>query len=124
MTMPVYASPEQFMRDRSEYARKGIGRGRSVVVTTYANGVLFVAENHSPTLHKVSEIYDRIGLAAVEALYDAADDDSATAGPDLTRKIYPVVMTATADSTHRLTEAEINAVAEAVVSGRMENPGG
>ncbi len=65
MTMPVYASPEQFMRDRSEYARKGIGRGRSVVVTTYENGVLFVAENHSPTLHKVSEIYDRIGLAAV-----------------------------------------------------------
>nr|WP_231988583.1 proteasome subunit alpha [Nakamurella panacisegetis] len=63
--MPVYASPEQFMRDRSEYARKGIGRGRSVVVTTYSAGVLFVAENHSPTLHKVSEIYDRIGLAAV-----------------------------------------------------------
>ncbi len=65
MTMPVYASPEQFMRDRSEFARKGIGRGRSVVVTTYSGGVLFVAENHSPTLHKVSEIYDRIGFAAV-----------------------------------------------------------
>src|SRR6476469_1105067 len=63
--MPIYASPEQFMRDRSEYARKGIARGRSVVVTTYAGGVLFVAENHSPTLHKVSEIYDRIGFAAV-----------------------------------------------------------
>jgi proteasome beta subunit len=61
---------------------------------------------------------------AVEALYDAADDDTATGGPDLTRKIFPVVMTATADSTHRLTEAEIAAVAEAVVSGRMENPGG
>ena len=61
MTMPIYASPEQFMRDRSEYARKGIARGRSVVVTTYSGGVLFVAENHSPTLHKVSEIYDRIG---------------------------------------------------------------
>ena len=66
MTMPIYASPEQFMRDRSEYARKGIARGRSVVVTTYAGGVLFVAENRSPaTLHKVSEIYDRIGFAAV-----------------------------------------------------------
>ena len=60
----------------------------------------------------------------MEALYDAADDDTATGGPDLTRKIYPVVMTATADSTHRLTETEINAVAEAVVAGRMENPGG
>ena len=66
MTMPIYASPEQFMRDRSDYARKGIARGRSVVVTTYAGGVLFVAENRSPnTLHKVSEIYDRIGFAAV-----------------------------------------------------------
>jgi proteasome alpha subunit len=65
MTMPMYASPEQFMRDRSEYARKGIGRGRSVVVTTHAGGVLFVAENNWRTLHKVSEIYDRIGFAAV-----------------------------------------------------------
>jgi proteasome alpha subunit len=65
VTMPtIYASPEQFMRDRSEYARKGIARGRSVVVTLYAGGVLFVAENHSPALHKVSEIYDRIGFAA------------------------------------------------------------
>nr|WP_154770880.1 proteasome subunit alpha [Nakamurella alba] len=63
--MPIYASPEQFMRDRSEYARKGIGRGSSVVVTTYDGGVLFVAESRSPTLHKVSEIYDRIGFAGV-----------------------------------------------------------
>jgi proteasome alpha subunit len=65
VTIPIYASPEQFMRDRSEYARKGISRGRSVVVTTYAGGVLFVAENNWRTLHKVSEIYDRIGFAAV-----------------------------------------------------------
>ena len=65
MTMPLYASPEQLMRDRSEYARKGIARGRSVTVLTYAGGVLFVAENHSTALHKVSEIYDRIGFAAV-----------------------------------------------------------
>lgn len=65
MTMPIYASPEQFMRDRSDYARKGISRGRSVVVMTYADGVLLVAENNWRTLHKVSEIYDRIGFAAV-----------------------------------------------------------
>jgi proteasome alpha subunit len=62
--MPLYASPEQLMRDRSEYARKGIARGRSVVALKYADGVLFVAENPSATLHKVSEIYDRIGFAA------------------------------------------------------------
>jgi proteasome beta subunit len=61
---------------------------------------------------------------AVEALYDAADDDTATGGPDVTRKIYPVVMTATAEGNHRLAEEEITAVAEAVVAGRMENPGG
>jgi proteasome alpha subunit len=65
MTMPYYASAEQVMRDRSEYARKGISRGRSVAVLTYADGVLFIAENPSSTLHKVSELYDRVGFAAV-----------------------------------------------------------
>src|ERR1700710_2273117 len=65
MSMPFYASAEQIMRDRSEYARKGISRGRSVVVFTYADGVLFVTENASSALHKVSEIYARIGFAAV-----------------------------------------------------------
>ena len=65
MTMPFYSSVDQLLRDRSELARKGIARGRSVVVLTFAGGVLFVAENHSPSLRKVSEIYDRIGFAAV-----------------------------------------------------------
>ncbi|MDP9118570.1 MAG: proteasome subunit alpha [Actinomycetota bacterium] len=65
MSMPFYASAEQIMRDRSEFARKGIARGRGVVVVTYADGVLFVAENASSALHKVSEIYDRIAFAAV-----------------------------------------------------------
>jgi proteasome alpha subunit len=59
-----YASPEQLMRDRSEYARKNIARSRSAVVLSYEGGVLFVAENISTALHKVSEIYDRIGFAA------------------------------------------------------------
>ncbi|GII51811.1 proteasome subunit alpha [Planotetraspora thailandica] len=66
MSMPFgYASPEQIMRDRAEYARKGIARGRSVVVMQYADGILFVAPNPSKALHKISEIYDRIGFAAV-----------------------------------------------------------
>lgn len=65
MTMPFYASAEQVMRDRSEYARKGIARGRGVVVLSCADGVVFVAENPSTSLHKVSEIYDRIGFAGV-----------------------------------------------------------
>ncbi|MBS43537.1 MAG: proteasome subunit alpha [Nocardioides sp.] len=65
MSMPYYVSPEQLMKDRADYARKGISRGRSVVVVQYADGVLFVSENPSQALHKVSEIYDRIAFAAV-----------------------------------------------------------
>ena len=59
MTFPYFISPEQAMRERSELARKGIARGRSVIALTYAGGVLFVAENPSRSLQKVSEIYDR-----------------------------------------------------------------
>ncbi|MGI5150651.1 proteasome subunit alpha [Plantactinospora sp. CA-294935] len=65
MAMQFYASPEQIMRDRSELARKGIARGRSAVTLSYSGGVLFVAENLSSALHKVSEIYDRVAFAAV-----------------------------------------------------------
>src|SRR5919106_1906088 len=65
MSLPFYVAPEQQMKDRADFARKGIGRGRSVVVMHYADGILFVAENRSQALHKVSEIYDRIGFAAV-----------------------------------------------------------
>jgi len=63
MTMPMYVSPEQLMKDRADFARKGISRGRSVIVASYATGIAFVAENPSRTLHKVSELYDRIGFA-------------------------------------------------------------
>jgi len=65
MSMPFYVSPEQIIKDKADYARKGIARGRSVVVLQYAGGLLFVAENRSRALHKVSEIYDRIAFAAV-----------------------------------------------------------
>lgn len=65
MSFPYFISPEQAMRERSEIARKGIARGRSVVTLAYADGVLFVAENPSRSLQKISEIYDRVGFAAV-----------------------------------------------------------
>ena len=65
MAMMPYVSPEQAMKDRADYARKGISRGRSVIAIEYDKGVLFVAENPSQTLHKVSEIYDRIAFGAV-----------------------------------------------------------
>ena len=65
MAMQFYASPEQLMRDRSEYARKNIARSRAAIVLSYEGGVLLVTENVSTALHKVSEIYDRIGFCAV-----------------------------------------------------------
>lgn len=65
MSMPFYVSPEQLMKDRADYARKGIARGRSVVVLAYDDGIVFATENPSRALHKISEIYDRIALAAV-----------------------------------------------------------
>lgn len=66
MTMPFgYVSPEQQMKDKADYARKGIARGRSVVVLQYDSGILFVSENPAKTLHKISELHDRIAFAAV-----------------------------------------------------------
>ncbi len=65
MPMPFYVSPEQLMKDKADYARKGIARGKSVIALEYGDGILFVAENPSATLYKVSEIYDRIAFAGV-----------------------------------------------------------
>jgi proteasome alpha subunit len=65
MTMPFYVSPEQVMKDRADYARKGIARGRSLVALECEPGVLIVADNAQRTLSKISEIYDRIAFAAV-----------------------------------------------------------
>jgi proteasome alpha subunit len=63
--MPYYVAPEQVMKDRAEYAQKGIARGRSLIATVYKDGILLVAENPSHTLHKISEIYDRVAFAGV-----------------------------------------------------------
>ena len=65
MSVPYYVSPEQIIKDKADFARKGIARGRSEIVLEYDEGILFVAENPSKALHKISEIYDRIGFAAV-----------------------------------------------------------
>ncbi len=65
MSMPFYVAPEQVMKDRADYARKGIARGRSLVAAEFAGGILVCAENPSTTLRKVSEIYDRIAFAGV-----------------------------------------------------------
>src|SRR5688572_4221252 len=65
MSMPFYVAPEQVMKDRADYARKGIARGRSLAALAYQGGILLCAENPSNTLHKVAEIYDRIAFAGV-----------------------------------------------------------
>ncbi len=65
MTLPFYVAPEQFMKDKADYARKNIARGRPLVAAVYADGILICAENTSQSLHKVSEIYDRIAFAGV-----------------------------------------------------------
>ena len=65
MTTPFYVAPEQLMKDRADYARKGIARGRALVALRYVDGIVVVAENPSETLRKISEIYDRIAFAGV-----------------------------------------------------------
>lgn len=65
MSMPFYVPPEQLVKDRAEFARKGIARGRSIAAVEYTDGVLLLAENPSRTLYKISEIYDRIAFAGV-----------------------------------------------------------
>ncbi len=65
MTVPFYVAPEQLVRDKAEFARKGIARGRSIVAIEYSGGVLLLAENPSTALRKISEMYDRIAFAGV-----------------------------------------------------------
>jgi proteasome alpha subunit len=65
LTIPFYVPPEQQVRDKAEFARKGIARGRSIIAVDYAHGVLLLAENPSTALHKISEVYDRIAFAGV-----------------------------------------------------------
>ena len=65
MSIPFYVAPEQLVRDKAEFARKGIARGRSIVALDYSTGVLLLAENTSTALHKISEVYDRIAFAGV-----------------------------------------------------------
>ncbi|MGI8517354.1 MAG: proteasome subunit alpha [Acidimicrobiia bacterium] len=65
MTFPMYVAPEQAVRDKAEFARKGVARGRSIAAIEYADGVLLLAENPSTALKKISEVYDRIAFAGV-----------------------------------------------------------
>jgi proteasome beta subunit len=87
------------------------------------SGSMFARSALKKRYHEDATQADAVALA-VDALYDAADDDSATGGPDLTRKIWPIVMTVTADGLHKLTDEAVETVVQAVVDARMTNPGG
>ena len=65
MSMPFYVPPEQLIKDRADFARKGIARGRPIVVTEYVDGVLLIGENPGGSLHKLGEVYDNLGFAGV-----------------------------------------------------------
>jgi proteasome alpha subunit len=65
VTAPFYVPPEQLVKDRADFARKGIGRGRAIVVAQASEGILLIGENASPTLRKIGEVYDRIAFAGV-----------------------------------------------------------
>ena len=107
MSTPFYVSPEQLMKDKADYARKGIARGRSVVVLAYAGGIAFVAENPSRALHKVSEIYDRIGFAAVGKYNE-----------------FENLRVAGADGVQRVSDARIEELVQEMVAARRGRPDG
>ena len=65
MTAPFYVPPEQLIKDRAEFSRKGIERGKPIVVLEYDEGILLIGENPSRSLHKIAEIYDQVAFAAV-----------------------------------------------------------
>jgi proteasome beta subunit len=126
--LPIYAGFDLAAADPAEAGRifSYDVAGSMYDVTDYdalGSGSVFAKSALKKRYRPRLPVDDAIRLS-VEALYDAADDDTATGGPDTIRKIYPVVMTATAGGTRRLSEAETAAVAEAVVAGRTENPAG
>lgn len=95
-----------------EYGFAAVGSG-----SVFARGAL-------KKLHRDELTEQQASTVVVQALYDAADDDSATGGPDLTRRIYPVVTVITEEGVKRLTEAEVSEIARAIHEGRLEHPNG
>ncbi|MDT0269944.1 proteasome subunit beta [Streptomyces sp. DSM 44915] len=99
------------------------GRTEETGFASVGSGSVF-ARGSLKKLHRTDLTEDQVVTVVVQALYDAADDDSATGGPDLVRRIYPIVMVITEDGIRRLTEDEVSAVARAVYDGRLQRPDG
>jgi proteasome beta subunit len=87
------------------------------------SGSMFARGALKKRWHEAATESDAVRIA-VDALYDAADDDSATGGPDLARRIFPVVMTVTADGLRRIPEEDVSSAVESIVAERMTRPGG
>jgi proteasome beta subunit len=99
------------------------GRYEETAFHSVGSGSLF-ARGSLKKLYRADLSEDECVTAIIQALYDAADDDSATGGPDLTRRIFPVVQVITAEGGHRMPETEVAAIADAVLAGRMNRPDG
>ncbi|RJK93204.1 proteasome subunit beta [Vallicoccus soli] len=99
------------------------GRSEEHRYHSVGSGSLF-ARGALKKLHRDDLSPEDAVRVAVQALYDAADEDSATGGPDVTRRIFPVVSLVTAEGYRRLTDDEVGAHVEAVLAQRMEHPGG
>ena len=127
MSMPFYVAPEQVMKDRADYARKGIARGRSLAALSYEGGIVVCAENPSNTLHKVAEIYDRIAFAGV-GKYNEFDQlrkfGVRTADPAWARRLVASLGgAATVEEPPELAD-EIAADARAALARYADRPGG
>ena len=99
------------------------GRYEETAFHSVGSGSLF-ARGSLKKLYRDDLDQQQCVTALVQALYDAADDDSATGGPDLTRRIFPVVQVITAEGGHRIPDSEVAATADAVIAGRMNRPDG
>ena len=99
------------------------GRYEETAFHSVGSGSLF-ARGALKKLYREDLSQDDCVTALVQALYDAADDDSATGGPDLTRRIFPIVQVITAEGGHRLLDSDVAAIADAVIAGRMNRPDG
>jgi len=129
VAIPLFAGYDLDARDRSKVGRIfsfDVAGGLYEENSGYdsiGSGSLFAKSALKKRYRAGLSTADAVRLA-VESLYDAADDDSATGGPDIIRKIFPVVMTVTAEGTHRLPDEETGAIAEAVIAARHDNIGG
>ncbi|WP_419993573.1 proteasome subunit beta [Streptomyces boninensis] len=122
--VPVFAGWD-LTRERGRIFTYDVTGGRSEEkgFAAVGSGSVF-ARGSLKKLYRDDLTQDQAATAVVQALYDAADDDSATGGPDMARKIFPIVTVITDEGFHKLSEAEVSEIARSVVDRRLELPDG